>query len=164
MLWFSDTVADLNGVSVTMTEVAACARRLNRPLRLVGCLTPEEQARPQPPDLINLPCIYTVKPDFYSAHTVRVPSLLGAIDQIAAHNPDRIVISTPGPVGLVGLAAARLLGVLRAGGHLRFSKHERHIRHGRVGGAGFRTTDGRRGCRRTTRDRDSWPHRLRPVV
>ena len=128
VLWFSDTVADLNGVSVTMTEVAACARRLNRPLRLVGCLTPEEQARPQPPDLINLPCIYTVKPDFYSAHTVRVPSLLGAIDQIAAHNPDRIVISTPGPVGLVGLAAARLLGVPCVGVyHTDFAKQAEYI-------------------------------------
>lgn len=111
VLWFSDTIADLNGVSITMDEVAVCARRLGRPLRLVGCLTPEEMKRPVPPGLINLPCIHAVTPQFYDAHTLRVPSLLRAIDRIAAHNPDRIVISTPGPVGLVGLAAARLLGV-----------------------------------------------------
>jgi glycosyltransferase involved in cell wall biosynthesis len=91
--------------------VAACAHRLGRPLRLVGCLTPEELQRPLPPGLINLPCIYAVTPKFYDAHTLRVPSLLRAVDQIAALHPDRIVISTPGPVGLVGLAAARLLGV-----------------------------------------------------
>ena len=116
VLWFSDTLTDLNGVSVTLGEIADCARQLNRPLQLVGCLTPEEQQRPaERPGMINLPCIYSVTPDFYNAHTVRVPSLLRAIDLIVAHHPDRIVISTPGPVGLVGLAAARLLGVPCAG-------------------------------------------------
>jgi len=112
VLWFSDTLVDLNGVSVTLGEVADCARQLNRPLQLVGCLTPEEQQKPPAmPNAINLPCIYTVTPDFYNAHTVRIPSLLRSIDLIAAHRPDRIVVSTPGPVGLVGLIAARLLGV-----------------------------------------------------
>jgi len=128
VLWFSDTIADLNGVSITMNEVSLCARRQNRPLRLVGCLTPEESKRPMPPGMINLPCIYAVTPEFYNAHTLRVPSLLRAIDRIAAHNPDRIVISTPGPVGLVGLAAARLLGVPCVGVyHTDFSKQAESI-------------------------------------
>ncbi len=112
VLWFSDTLLDLNGVSVTLGEVSACARRLNRPLRLVGCLTPAEQQQDAPlPDTLNLPCIYSVTPGFYNAHTVRIPSLLRSIDLIAAQRPDRIIVSTPGPVGLVGLAAARLLGI-----------------------------------------------------
>jgi len=112
VLWFSDTLTDLNGVSVTLSEVADCARRLDRPLQLAGCSTPEEQQRAATlPGALNLPCIYSVTPDFYNAHTVRVPSLLRSIDLIAAHHPDRIVISTPGPVGLTGLIAARLLGV-----------------------------------------------------
>jgi len=110
-LWFSDTVTDLNGVAVTLQETAACARQLDRPLRAVGCLAPDESRASAPPGLINLPCIYAVTPAFYDAHTLRVPSLLRSIDLIAAAMPDRIVISTPGPVGLVGLAAARLLGV-----------------------------------------------------
>ena len=112
VLWFSDTLTDLNGVSVTLREVANCAQRLDRPLQLVGCLTPQEQQQaPAIPGTLNLPCIYSVTPDFYNAHTLRVPSLLRSIDLIAAYHPDRIVVSTPGPVGLVGLAAARLLGV-----------------------------------------------------
>ena len=113
VLWFSDTLTDLNGVSITLGEVAACAQRLDRPLQLVGCLTPEEKKSATLPGLgaLNLPCIYTITPDFYNAHTVRIPSLLHSIDLIAAHHPDRIVISTPGPVGLVGLITARLLGV-----------------------------------------------------
>ncbi|MEI8242428.1 MAG: glycosyltransferase [bacterium] len=112
VLWFSDTLTDLNGVSVTLREVAECARTLKRPLHLVGCLTPEEQQRAAAvPEALNLPCIFAVTPEFYNAHTLRVPSLLQSIDRITAHHPDRIVVSTPGPVGLVGLLAARLLGV-----------------------------------------------------
>lgn len=111
VLWFSDTLADLNGVSVTLQELALCALRGRRPLRLVGCRTEAEQGQAAPPGLIDLPCAYAMTPDFYPAHTLRVPSLLRALDRIAAHQPRRIVISTPGPVGLLGLAAARLLGI-----------------------------------------------------
>ncbi len=111
VLWFSDTVADLNGVSVTMHAMAAAARRLGRPLRLVGCRAPEEDVRQMPVDMLELPCIYAVTPRFYNAHTLRLPSMLRAIDLIEAERPDRIVISTPGPVGLTGLVAAWLLGV-----------------------------------------------------
>lgn len=128
VLWFSDTISDLNGVSITLNEVDACARRLGRPLRLVGCLTPEEMRRPAPPGLLNLPCIYSVTPEFYDAHTLRVPSLLHSIDMIAARRPDRIVVSTPGPVGLTGLAAARLLGIPCTGVyHTDFAAQFEHI-------------------------------------
>lgn len=130
VLWFSDTLADLNGVSVTLNEVAACARRMNRPLQLVGCLTPAEQQLAHLPNRISLPCIYSVTPDFYDAHTLRVPSLLRSLDLITAYRPDRIVISTPGPVGLVGLIAARLLGVPCVGiYHTDFGKQTEMITH-----------------------------------
>ena len=129
VLWFSDTLTDLNGVSVTLGEIAICARRLDRPLQLAGCLTAEEQRRPTAiPGTLNLPCIYSITPDFYNAHTVRIPSLLRSLDQIIACHPDRIVVSTPGPVGLVGLIAARLLGVPCVGiYHTDFGKQVEQI-------------------------------------
>jgi len=130
VLWFSDTLGDLNGVSVTLHEVARCAKRTGRPLQLVGCLTPAEMGQPMPPDLINLPCIYSITPEFYDAHTLRVPSLLRAVEQIAALMPTRIIISTPGPVGLVGLAAARLLGVPCTGiYHTDFARQAELVTH-----------------------------------
>jgi len=111
VLWFSDTVADLNGVSVTMNEIADCARKEGAPLRLVGCLSQQEARLPIADKVLQLPCIYEVTPAFYTAHTVRFPSLLRSLDTIADAQPDKIVISTPGPVGLTGYLAARLLGV-----------------------------------------------------
>ena len=111
VLWFSDTVADLNGVSVTMNEIAECACRTGTPLRLVGCLSEQERHLPVVGTLLQLPGIYEVTPAFYNAHTVRFPSLLRSLDIIAEAQPEKIVVSTPGPVGLTGYLAARLLGV-----------------------------------------------------
>jgi len=111
LLWFSDTVTELNGVAVTMREIAARAHASGRPMKLVTCLGQQESRPALPPNVVFLPCIYQVTPDFYNAWTLRLPSLLRSLDIIAQEDPDEIVISTPGPVGLVGLAAARLLRV-----------------------------------------------------
>ncbi len=43
--------------------------------------------------------------------SVRIPSLLEGLSRIEAWAPDEIVIETPGPMGVMGLAAARLLNV-----------------------------------------------------
>ena len=115
VLWFSDTVLDLNGVSVTVRALADAAHRTGRPLKIVTSI-PEEDVTPElPVNMINLPCIYTLTPEFYTAFTLRVPSLLRAIDMIANENPDEIVISTPGPVGLLGLVAGRLMDIKCSG-------------------------------------------------
>ncbi len=111
LLWFSDTVTELNGVAVTMREVASRAHVSRRPMKLVTCLADHEPRTGLPPNVVFLPCIYNVTPGFYNAWTLRMPSLLRALDTIAREKPDEIIISTPGPVGLVGLAAARLLRV-----------------------------------------------------
>ena len=111
VLWFTDTLTDLNGVAVTMREVARCAWENGRALSVVTTLPEKELGEDLPPNVLNLPCIYTVTPDFYTSFTLRIPSVLKAIDLIAAQEPDEIIVSTPGPVGLLGLAASRLLDV-----------------------------------------------------
>ncbi len=111
ILWFSDTLTDLNGVSVTMQSLARAAHKDGRPMKLVTSLPEEEMPENMPPSVLNLPCIHTYAPDFYQTCTLRLPSVLRAIDMISQENPDEIVISTPGPVGLVGLLASRLMDI-----------------------------------------------------
>jgi glycosyltransferase involved in cell wall biosynthesis len=93
-----------------MRQLAECAHQTRRNMKLVTSL-PAAEALQLPVNTINLPCIYHVTPEFYTAFTLRIPSLLRAIDIIADELPDEIVISTPGPVGLVGYACARMLGI-----------------------------------------------------
>jgi glycosyltransferase involved in cell wall biosynthesis len=111
LLWFSDTVTELNGVAVTMREVATRAHASGRAMKLVTCLGEHESRDGLPGNVLFLPCIYNITPGFYNAWTLRLPSLLRALDMIAKEAPAEIVVSTPGPVGLVGLAAARLLKI-----------------------------------------------------
>jgi glycosyltransferase involved in cell wall biosynthesis/predicted metal-dependent phosphoesterase TrpH len=110
-LWFTDTFADLNGVSVTMQELARHAFKAKAPLLLVGCPTANEQRLPIAQQMLALPCVFEVTPGFYNAHTLRLPSLLRSLDLIASTRPDKIIVSTPGPIGVVGFLAARLLGI-----------------------------------------------------
>ncbi len=111
VLWFSDTVTDLNGVAVTMRALARRAHESGRQMHLVTSMPAEKMPPDLPPNVINLPCIYHCTPEFYNAFSVHLPSPLHAIDRLAAMQPDEIVISTPGPVGALGLALARILSI-----------------------------------------------------
>lgn len=123
-LWFTDTITDLNGVSETMKNLAWCAFKNNRPLKMVTCLPEDEFTQAQlPPNVINLPCIYSTTPDFYNSFTLRIPSVMKSMDIIASENPDEIVISTPGPVGALGSLIGRIQNIKRVGVyHTDFSK------------------------------------------
>ena len=111
VIWFSDTIADLNGVSITMNELAQQAKKQGAPLQIAGCLASHEESHPIADRILKLPRIYEVTPDFYNAHTARFPSLMRSLDIIAEQRPDKIVISTPGPVGLTAWLASSLLGI-----------------------------------------------------
>ncbi|MBF0123148.1 MAG: glycosyltransferase [Candidatus Omnitrophica bacterium] len=108
ILWFSDTVSDLNGVSFTLNNFAVCARQKDLFLRLV---TSRSQGSARQPYILELPTVYEYTPEFYPSYTMRFPSLLKALEIIYDEKPTEIIVSTPGPVGLLGILASRLLGV-----------------------------------------------------
>lgn len=110
-LWFTDTIHDLNGVSVSLRQIAWHAFRTDRDLTLVACHAGGDAIRSLPPNVMNLESVFAYTPELYSSYTMHFPSLLKAIDRISACNPDRIIVSTPGPVGVVGIMAARMLGI-----------------------------------------------------
>ncbi len=107
VLWFSDTLDDLNGVSVTLRAMSKQASRRGHDFRLVGCLSSADD----PTGVLALPWIKETGLSFYEHQKIRIPSVLRAIKLIQEHGPDEIFVSTPGPVGMVGLLAARLLDV-----------------------------------------------------
>ena len=58
-----------------------------------------------------LPAIHEFSLPFGARCTLRVPSVLNAIRYISEQHPDEIVVTSPGPMGLLGLLIARLLHV-----------------------------------------------------
>jgi len=111
ILWFSDTINDLNGVTVTLRRFIQSAHENDLPVDLVVSTPQLTVPEGLPPNVINLPCIQSFTPDFYPAYTMHIPSLLKSIEIIHNAQPTEVIISTPGPVGLVGLVAAKLLGI-----------------------------------------------------
>jgi glycosyltransferase involved in cell wall biosynthesis len=114
VLWFTDTLLELSGVSATLQELAQISFQRNLDLTIVTCLPPAHE-RPEnvslPPNVIDLPCIYAYTPEFFNTYTLRIPSLLDSMRIISEAAPDEIYISTPGPVGLLGVLASKLLHV-----------------------------------------------------
>ncbi len=108
-LWFTDTLTDLNGVSVTLQQVARAAESRGDELRVVTCGCQETPDLPR--SIIKLPGIFEFELPYYESYKLGVPSPLQSLRVIQSFEPDQIIVSTPGPTGLLGLAAARLLDI-----------------------------------------------------
>jgi len=115
ILWFTDTINDLNGVSVTLRTIGRLADEKGYDLKLVSSLLPEELDERLPANLMNLKPVTSFKLPYYEKLNVKIPSLIAALEDIYDFEPDEVYISTPGPVGLVGLLASRLLSVKSTG-------------------------------------------------
>lgn len=115
VLWFTDTIDDLNGVSETIKNIAWRASEREAQLKIVICNKHTDTDTVLPPNVLRLPVITSYTPSFYNTYTMQVPSILKSLELICNESPDEIVISTPGAVGLIGLLAARLLNIKTTG-------------------------------------------------
>ncbi|MGB7294902.1 MAG: glycosyltransferase [Candidatus Aminicenantales bacterium] len=110
ILWFTDTINDLNGVSMTLQKVGNLALEKNLPLYIVSSSQKNERGQSRLPiRTISLPTIHSFRLPGYETYLLRIPSILHSLELICNADPDEIIISTPGPVGMLGLLAAKLL-------------------------------------------------------
>jgi len=129
VVWFTDTFLELSGVCATLQELATLAYKHEYDLIIATCLPPEQKESPDREyAVLNLPCIYEHTPEFFRTYTLRVPSIMSSIEAVSKSSPDEIYISTPGPVGLLGMLAAKLLHVpCTAVYHTDFTRQARQI-------------------------------------
>jgi glycosyltransferase involved in cell wall biosynthesis len=128
VIWFTDTINDLNGVSVTLKNLGWIAFRNEMELKIVAVTDDQDQHPSLPPNIMNLKSIYSFNLPHYEQYRMHIPSILNALESLYAYEPDEICISTPGPVGLLGLLAARLLNVKVTGiYHTDFTMQATHI-------------------------------------
>lgn len=105
--WFTDTLTDVNGVTTFVRTVAATAEHLGHDLTVVsvGEAAPPWAARSRnflPVGFLPLPEAEAIRLPF--------PPLLEIVDYCDSEQFTEIVVSTPGPTGLAGLCAGRILG------------------------------------------------------
>ncbi len=111
ILWFTDTINDLNGVAETLKEFGWMAYRQNKNMKIVTSVVKNERDKTLPPNTIFLPAFFTLKLPYYESYLLKFPSLLKSIEILAEEEPAEIYISTPGPIGLLGLLLAKVLNV-----------------------------------------------------
>jgi glycosyltransferase involved in cell wall biosynthesis len=111
ILWFTDTINDLNGVSVTLRNIGWLSHQRGEDLHIVSSLLDEEPQNELPPNLINLKPLFHFPLPFYEKLTLKIPSLLSMIETLREYEPDEIYLSSPGVIGLFGLIYAKLTGV-----------------------------------------------------
>ncbi len=106
--WFTDTLYDVNGVSMTIRKLAAEALRDQRDLTIVTC-----SREPPFPGLIiqNFTPVGEFDLPEYEMQRLALPPVLRVLEFVQASRFSEIIISTPGPVGLCGLLAGRMLGL-----------------------------------------------------
>ncbi len=121
--WFTDTLEDVNGVATTIRRMTAAGIATGHDLTVVVSRSEiEEMGIP----LKNFPPVGEFELPEYELQRLSFPPVLAIVDWIARENFGEIIISTPGPVGLVALAAAKVLG-LRVSGiyHTDFPQYVR---------------------------------------
>lgn len=128
VLWFTDTLGDLNGVSTTLAGVTRAAGERGSGITLVTCLSPDRRASTEVLGGLNLEPVSSFRLPVYDHYDLGIPSILSSLRLLHDLDPDKIIISTPGPVGALGMLCAKLLSLpCTLVYHTDFAEEHRHI-------------------------------------
>ena len=121
--WFTDTLEDVNGVANTIRRLtASCVADGNQ----LVVVTSRSSIQITDIPIKNFPPIGEFELPEYELQKLSFPPMLQMIEFIQREGFTELIISTPGPIGLTALLAAKLLG-LRASGiyHTDFPQYIR---------------------------------------
>src|SRR5437773_1038608 len=110
--WFTDTLEDVNGVATTIRKMTAAGAAAGKELIVVTCRS-ELQVDDIP--IRNFKPIGEFELPEYELQKLSFPPILQMLDYIQREGFSEIIISTPGPVGLTGLVAAKMLNLQTSG-------------------------------------------------
>ncbi len=110
--WFTDTLEDVNGVARTIRTMGIAARDAGRSLTIVSC---RSDSRVDDVPLKNFIPVGEFELPEYKLQKLSFPPILDMIDYVEREGIQECIISTPGPVGVTALAAAKLMGLRTVG-------------------------------------------------
>lgn len=125
LVWFTDTLGDVNGVSRFIQNMAEVASEVGRDLQVVSST---RFAVPDWPNIHNFAPVFSTKMPKYPQLELAIPNAPALARFLKASGADIVHISTPGPVGLVGFRAARRMGLPITGTyHTDFPSYIDHL-------------------------------------
>jgi glycosyltransferase involved in cell wall biosynthesis len=110
--WFTDTLDDVNGVATTIRKMTAAGAAAGKELIVV--ISRSELNISDIPTK-NFPPIGEFELPEYELQKLSFPPILQILDYIQREKFTEIIISTPGPIGLTALLAAKMLNLQTSG-------------------------------------------------
>jgi glycosyltransferase involved in cell wall biosynthesis len=110
--WFTDTLDDVNGVANTIRKMTAAGAAAGEQLIV---MTSRRRLAVDEIPIKNFPPIGEFELPEYELQRLSFPPILQILDYIQREQFTEIIISTPGPMGLVGLLAAKMLNLQTSG-------------------------------------------------
>lgn len=110
--WFTDTLDDVNGVATTIRKMTAAGVAAGEKLIVV---TSRRRLDIDDIPIKNFRPIGEFELPEYELQRLSFPPVMQILDYIQREQFTEIIISTPGPMGLVGLLAAKMLNLQTSG-------------------------------------------------
>ena len=110
--WFTDTLEDVNGVATTIRKMTAAAVDAGKDLTVV---TSRNELEIDDIPIKNFKPIGEFELPEYELQKLSFPPIMQMLDYIQREKFTEIIISTPGPVGLTALLAAKMLNLKTSG-------------------------------------------------
>lgn len=110
--WFTDTLEDVNGVATTIRKMAAAGVAAGKELIVV---TSRSELNIDNIPIKNFRPIGEFELPEYELQKLSFPPVLQILDYIQREQFTEIIVSTPGPIGLTALLAAKMLNLQTSG-------------------------------------------------
>jgi glycosyltransferase involved in cell wall biosynthesis len=110
--WFTDTLEDVNGVATTIRKMAAAGAAAGEELIVV---TSRSELNIDNIPIKNFRPIGEFELPEYELQKLSFPPILQMLDYIQREQFTEIIVSTPGPIGLTALLAAKMLNLQTSG-------------------------------------------------
>ena len=110
--WFTDTLEDVNGVATTIRKMTAAGAVAGKELVVV---TSRSELTIDDIPIKNFKPIGEFELPEYELQKLSFPPILQMLDYIQRERFTEVIISTPGPIGLTALLAAKMLNLHTSG-------------------------------------------------
>jgi glycosyltransferase involved in cell wall biosynthesis len=108
VLVFTDTLADINGVCRFIQNIARTAHDNNKDLKV---FTSTRMQLPEIASVVNFEPVPAMKMPKYETLDAAGPPAIAMLRAADEFRPDVIHLSSPGPVGVIGMIAAKMMRV-----------------------------------------------------
>jgi glycosyltransferase involved in cell wall biosynthesis len=110
--WFTDTLEDVNGVATTIRKMTAASAAAGKELIVI---TSRNELTVDDIPIKNFKPIGEFELPEYELQKLSFPPILQMLDYIQRERFSEVIISTPGPIGLTALLAAKMLNLQTSG-------------------------------------------------